>query len=148
MEITVDNFQEFTSYEYLLIDIANNHHSDLDKKTFNERIDWVNNNLGQLEAEAEGHSWKARPLYLKACQTLRKAQQGKPTGHLVGFDAICSGMQIMSALTGCESGAKATGLIDTGKRPDAYTECTTLMINILGHHIPGERKRVKEAVNA
>ena len=66
-------------------------------------------------------------MYLKAVAAVRKAQAGTPTGHLVGFDAVCSGMQIMSALTGCHKGAHATGLVDPNHRADAYTDCTNLM---------------------
>lgn len=136
----------FTGWQYLCLDVANNHHSDLDKKTFEERIQWVTNHLQDLEDEAQDLRWKERPLYLKAVAALRKAQAGKPTGHMVGFDAICSGMQIMSTLTGCYNGAKATGLIDKNRRADAYTECTNKMSHHLGYHITGARKKVKQAV--
>jgi len=136
----------FTGYEYLLIDVANNHHSNLDKQTFEDRIQWVTNHLDVLESEAVGHSWKERPLFIKAVQALRKAQQGIPTGHLVGFDAINSGMQLMSALTGCYEGALATGLVDPDHRADAYTKCTTIMSDVLGRIITGVRDKVKQAV--
>lgn len=136
----------FTGWEYLLIDAANNHYSPLDKQTFEERLEWANNNLAALEAEAEGRSWKKRPLYIKAVQAIRTAQAGEPTGHLVGFDAAASGMQIMAVLTGCEAGGKATGLVDPDKRADAYTDCTEIMAQLLGYHIPNERERVKKAV--
>ena len=138
--------QQFTGYQYLLIDIANNHLAGLNKKTFKERLDWANANLGRLEDEAEGRIWKERPLYIKAVMALRKAQQGEPTGHLVGFDAVCSGMQIMSALTGCHDGAKATGLIDPNHRADAYSDCTRMMSDILGRSLPNMRDSVKQAV--
>jgi hypothetical protein len=138
--------REFTGFEYLLIDCANNHHSGLDKKTFDERLAWANSHLDALELEAEGRQWKERPLYLKACQAIRKAQQGLPTGHLVGFDAVCSGMQLMSVLTGCYAGAKATGLVDTNRRADAYTDCTGIMSRLLQKTLPNMRKSVKMAV--
>lgn len=140
----MDNFKSFTGWEYTLIDVANNF--GLDKETFETRLAWANENLHQLEALAEGKQWKERPLYIKAVQAVRKAQKGIPTGHLIGFDAVCSGMQIMSALTWCESGARATGLIDPDRRADAYSDCTKLMIDILGYHIEGERDKVKNAV--
>ena len=138
--------KEFTGFEYLLIDCANNHHSGLDKKTFEERLDWARKNLDALELEAAGLQWKERPLYLKACQAIRKAQAGIPTGHLVGFDAVCSGMQLMSVLTGCYAGARATGLVDTNRRADAYTDCTSIMSSILGTTLPNMRASVKQAV--
>ena len=138
--------KEFTAWEYLCIDVANNHHSGLDKVTFEERIDWVQNNLNTLEEETKDHIWKERPLYIKAVSALRKAQRGEPTGHLVGFDAVCSGMQIMSVLSGCYNGSKATGLVDQNRRADAYTDCTNIMSNILGNNVSGERKKVKQSV--
>lgn len=142
----MDNFQTFTAWEYLLIDVANNHWDGKDKLTFNERIEWATQNLKKLEDEALGKQWKERPLYLKACMTIRKAQQGLPTGHLVGFDAVCSGAQIMSAITGCKAGGRATGLIDTGKRPDAYTACTNTMGKLMGKVFTAMRSTVKAAM--
>jgi hypothetical protein len=139
--------QTFTGWEYLAIDVANNAPFGLDKKTFEERITWFNENLGTLEDVANyAAKWKSKPMYLKAVAAVRKAQAGKTSGHLVGFDAVCSGMQIMSALTGCHKGADATGLVDPNRRADAYTDCTDLMANELGRHIPGERDKVKNAV--
>jgi hypothetical protein len=137
----------FTGYEYILIDIANNY-GDLDKLLFEERIQWVKDNMADLEALAEATKWKKRPLYLKGVQALRKAQQGIPTGHLVGFDAINSGLQIMSALVGCETGAKATGLIDLNRRADAYKDITDHMVQLLSRHIDDEREKVKTATIA
>jgi len=135
----------FNAYEYLLIDIANQW--GLDKKTFEDRIEWTLSQLDQLELIGELRvSWKEKPLYIKAVQALRKVQTGKPTGHLVGLDAICSGMQIMSALTGCEAGAKATGLIDPDRRADAYTDCLTLMKKDVPTLKDSDRKSIKQAV--
>lgn len=136
--------QKFTGYEYLLIDAANNY--GLDKKLFGERIQWATENLDQLEELAEGKQWKKRPLYLKAVGAIRKAQAGQPTGHMVGFDAVNSGMQIMSTLTGCIAGATATGLIDPNKRADAYTECTDIMSKILGTLMSHDRDDIKASV--
>lgn len=135
--------QTFTGWEYLLIDAANQF--GLDKDNFAPRIAWATENLNQLEDLAEGKEWKERPLYLKAVQAIRKAQRGEATGHMVGFDAICSGMQIMSAMTGCEAGSRATGLIDTGNRPDAYTSVTDAMRDLLGHLRKVDRADAKDA---
>lgn len=138
----------FTGFEYLLIDAANNFHTGLDKKTFEERIQWTTDNLTWLEDLAGITKWKNKPLYLKAVQAIRKAQAGIPTGHLVGLDAVNSGMQIMSALVGCEKGANATGLIDPDVRSNAYAEITENMVKELGTHIPNEADRVKLATIA
>jgi len=58
-------------------------------------------------------------------------------------------VQIMSALTGCHAGARATGLIDTGERPDAYTAVTDAMNRILlsqGLNVNVSRSDAKQAV--
>lgn len=132
----------FTGFEYLLIDIANNF--GLDKMLFNERIEWARNNLDSLESLAD--KAETQPLYLKAVQALRKAQAGIPTGHLVELDAAASGIQIMSALTGCVSGATITGLVDPDVRADAYTILTKTMNGILGGGLEVSRKDAKAAL--
>jgi len=141
--------QTFTGYEYLLIDAANQFGND--KDLFGDRIQWATDNLKSLESLAEQADEPA--LYMKAVQAIRKAQQGLPTGHQVGFDAVCSGMQIMSAITGCESGANATGLVDPNRRADAYTDCMTLMKKRIGNYLnkdaagrEADRSDVKQAV--
>src|SRR5690606_4925526 len=138
--------QQFTGFEYLLIDAANQF--GLDKLTFDERITWATANLDHLEAMARTGEAKTRPLYLKAVLAIRKAQKGIPTGHLVGFDGVCSGVQIMSAITGCRKGATATGLVDPNTRADAYTAVTDRMNEILkdeGITVTVSRKDAKAA---
>lgn len=138
--------QTFTGWQYLLIDVANQF--GLDKDLFEDRIQWAEENLNDLEmiGEARTGKWKERPLYFKAVQAIRKAQQGQPTGHMIGFDAVCSGMQIMSATTGCHSGADATGLVDPNRRADAYTQCTNTMRIWVPALPDNERSKVKPAV--
>jgi hypothetical protein len=137
-------FTTYTAWQYLLIDAANQF--GLDKLTFEQRIEWATKMLADLETLAQDAPKKTLPLYIKAVMAIRKAQQGIPTGHMVGLDAICSGMQVMSALTGCIDGAKATGLVDTGVRPDAYTAVTTEMKSILGAAVDVSRDDAKNAV--
>lgn len=134
----------FTGWQYLLIDVAN--HFGLDKEIFENRILWVETHLDRLEELAEEAPIKTRPLYRKAVMAVRDAQAGRPSGHLVGFDAICSGMQIMSALTGCHKGAEATGLIDTGERPDAYSKTTEEMGRVMGGQYLVDRDAIKQGV--
>lgn len=121
----------FTGWEYLLIDAASKY--GLDKLTFEERIDWATQNLSQLDDAAfiAAGDPDDSPLYQKAVMAIRKAQKGLPTGHLIGLDAVCSGMQVMSVLTGCVAGATATGLVDPDVRADAYTSVTAAMNAIL-----------------
>lgn len=121
-------FKTYSGWEYLLIDAATQYGHD--KLTFEGRIDWTLQNLDCLEGHAEHADTK--PLYLKAVQAIRKAQAGQATGHLVGVDGTCSGIQVMSVLTGCVAGATATGCVDPNVRADAYTACTQAMNDILG----------------
>lgn len=118
----------FTGFEYLCIDLANAF--GLDKLLFPERIQWVRDNMSNLEAMADQAD--SKPLFVKALLAIRKAQAGQPTGHMVGVDGCCSGIQVMSVLTGCVEGAKSTGLIIPNHRADAYTATTTIMNEILG----------------
>lgn len=137
--------KNYSGWEWLLIDAANQGYDD--KKTFEERIEWATQNLDRLEEIAqEKGQWKERPLYLKAVQAIRKAQQGIATGHMVGVDAACSGIQVMSALTGCVNGARATGMVDPDRRADAYGEVTGVMNKILAGGFTVPRKDAKQAV--
>src|SRR5690606_35374385 len=77
---------------------------------------------------------------------IRKAQAKKPMGHLVGFDASCSGIQIMSAVTGCYTGALHTGLVDPDVRADAYSTATEFMNQELVGGIEVPRKDAKSAL--
>lgn len=132
----------FTGWQYLLIDAANQYGHD--KKTFEFRIQWATNELDILESKVAQADNK--PLYNKAVMAIRKAQAALPSGHLVGFDACCSGIQLMSVLSGCVSGAKATGLVDPNARSDAYGEVTNEMGRILGSNVNVTRQEAKEAL--
>lgn len=133
--------QLFTGWQYLLIDAANQF--GWDKDLFEDRIKWAETNLNDLESLA--HVAETKPLYLKAVMAIRKAQAGQPTGHLIGMDACCSGIQVMSALTGCIAGATATGLVDPNVRADAYTSVTKEMNVELGGGLVVSRSDAKDA---
>jgi DNA-dependent RNA polymerase len=135
----------YSGWQWLLIDAAT--HFGLDKLTFEERIQWTLDHLHELENLASEADTK--PLYVKAVMAIRKAQKGLPTGHLVGVDGCCSGIQMMSVLTGCIAGATATGLVDPNKRADAYTDCTAAMNALLAKNntvVNVARKQAKEAL--
>ena len=134
--------QNFTGFEYLLIDLANQ--ADKDKLTFQNRIEWAKDTIPYMESLADTVG-KTKPLYLKACMAIRKAMNKQPMGHMVAMDAVCSGLQIMSVLTNCESGARATGLINPDIRSDAYGEVTQTMEKILGGSINISRDHAKKA---
>lgn len=134
--------QKFTGWEYMLINLANTF--GLDKELFDVRIKWAEDNLHQLESLVDQADEPA--LYQKCVMDIRKVQAGEPTAHLVELDACCSGIQIMSALTGCVAGANATGLVDPNVRADAYTACTKIMEGILGGQMHVSRADSKLAL--
>ena len=132
----------YTGWEYLLIDAASQFGHD--KLGFDARIQWTKENIDNLEAIAD--QAETKPLFIKAVMAIRKAQQGIPTGHMVAVDAVCSGVQLMSVLTGCIAGARSTGLIDKGVRADAYNSLTEAMNTILGGGLTVSRKDAKAAL--
>lgn len=144
-------FKQYLPIEYLCIDVANcvgtQGSFKGDKELFEARIQWVKDNIDQLESFIDVAEDK--PQYIKAVHALREVMLGKPTGHLVALDATCSGIQIMSAITGCHKGADATGLVSS-KRADAYTDVTAAMNSILKlkgfDQIEVPRSDVKRAV--
>lgn len=140
--------QEFTGWQYLLIDLANAFGHD--KEVFEKRIEWAEENLDVLESLIDASAKNgSKPLFAKAVSSIRKTQQGIPSGHLVGFDATCSGIQVMSAITGCIPGATSVGLVDPFVRADAYTLCTKIMNEILasqGLSVQVTRKQAKAAL--
>lgn len=131
----------YSGFEWLLIDAANQF--GYDKMTFEKRIEWSTDKLAILEDFIE--EAETKPMYVKAVMAIRKAQQGIPTGHMVGVDSVCSGIQIMSVLTGCVAGATATGCVDPDLRADAYSSMTDAMGNILGNSVVISRDDAKSA---
>lgn len=135
-------FKTYTGWQWLLIDAANQFGKD--KLLFEERIQWTEQRLAWLEdliGEAEN-----KPLYAKAVLAIRKAQAKEPTGHMVGVDACCSGIQMLSVLTGCIDGARSTGLIDPNRRADAYSDCRDAMREVLGDGFDVARADSKQAL--
>ena len=135
-------FKQYTGIQYLAIDVAN--HFGLDKLEFEERIAWVKTNQEVLESLAD--KAEDKPLYVKSVNHFRKALKGLPTGHTIALDSCASGLQLMSVLTGCESGAYMTGLVDPNKRMDAYSLLTEYMNQLLDTGITVPRKDAKQAL--
>lgn len=101
-EYNPDEFLEFTNWEYLLIELANQYGHGLDKAIYQDRIEFIRENLDileQLEATAETPN-----MFIRAVIWLRKAQANEPTRSVIGFDATASGLQINSLSTRDESG--------------------------------------------
>lgn len=133
---------KYSGYEYMCIDIANQY--GLDKELFETRIQWTQDHLSELEGLSD--KAECQPLYKKAVMALRKAQKGIATGHLVAVDAVCSGVQLMSVLTGCIAGATSTGLVNPNERADAYSKLTEVMEGILGGKVHISRADAKQAL--
>lgn len=110
--------QLFNGLEYLMIDIAGSF--GLDKLTWQERLDWFHKNEDNLE-----NQWKKadKPaMYLAGVEAYKRAKRGIPIGYMINLDATHSGLQMLSVLTGDESGAKLCNIVNDGeKRNDSYT---------------------------
>jgi len=136
----------FTAWQYLLMEAATQHSQG--KETFETRIQWAKDNLHHLESLQDTAEEPA--LYAVAVMAIRKVQAGKPIGTLVSMDAVCSGLQLMSVLSGDLNAARMTGLVDSNRRPDAYTDMTGAMNKLLQKagmaHVAVSRGEAKEAV--
>ncbi|AUV61875.1 RNA polymerase [Pseudomonas phage Littlefix] len=131
----------YSAFEMICIDIANQGWDD--KKLFEERIQWTLDNFRRLTVIDTPK--KERPLYVKAVMALFDCCRGIAIGHMVGLDATCSGMSIMSVLTKCYNGCYATNLIDPNVRNDAYTMVTDHASENLGGGLIVTRQDAKDA---
>lgn len=139
--MTMFNFEPF---EYVLIDVANMFGND--KDTFQDRIKWTVENIKNLEHLTSKVKPKEVPYYVASVQSLRRIQAGKSTGYPVALDACSSGIQLLSVLSGCLTGAGNTGLIDPFTRSDIYTHTTNRMGEVLERAMKHERSDVKKAL--
>lgn len=123
--------------KWLQIDVANQF--GLDKETWTTRLNWFKKNQAKLESLANQAD---KPiLYAKAVSAWRNHEQEKSIEHIIGLDAISSGLQMMAILTGCKTTAKSVGLINTRRREDLYGTVRDEMQEILG--VPIERDTIK-----
>lgn len=136
-------FKKYSGWEWMLINAASL--AGRDKLTCEKRIEWALANLANLESFADD-AGSDKPQFITAVKAIRKAQRKEATGLLVTVDAVCSGMQIMSAISGCINGATATGLVDDDRRPDAYSSVTEVMNMKLGGTLNISRDDAKRAV--
>ncbi len=140
--------QLLTAKEYLKVDIANNY--GLDKKTWDERITWFDENeanLLNLVDEAEESA-----LFYAGLNAWKDMKAGKPIGYAVALDATSSGLQLLACLTGDRSAAELCNVVnymgENGKplRRDAYTVIYHKMLDILGEASRIKRSDTKQAV--
>lgn len=119
--------QKFSGREYLMIDIANSF--GLDKKTWDERLQWFKdheNCLDEMLPQAEDPA-----MYYAGVQAWESVKHGVPIGYPISLDATSSGMQILSVLTGDRRAAELCNVVPTGKREDAYTNVFEIMVDRL-----------------
>ncbi len=132
--------ETFTGTEYIKIDLANQF--GLDKLLWKDRIKWATENDSKLDVLIKDAD---KPyLFAKALSALRDAQNGTPTGFIMGLDSTASGLQIMACLIGCEDTARTVNLINTGQREDIYQMVADTMTKVCGTEIT--RKEVKHPV--
>ncbi|WP_269519490.1 DNA-directed RNA polymerase [Alteromonas sp. BMJM2] len=133
----------FTGKQYVKIALANAF--GLDKELFQTRLDWVETK-SMDELHALVHDADEPAIYLGALLALEDAEAGRPSGFMVGLDACSSGVQIMGAMMNCEVTCKSTGLIDTGRRADIYSDVTNVMNQSPNISVNIPRKEVKPAL--
>jgi len=108
--------QKFTGKQYIMLDIANQ--AGLDKRSWSDRLNWVNNEEKHLQVYADE---VADPiLYKKACRALLACDRGEAIGFPMSLDATASGLQILAVLSGCPYTAMNVNLMPTGNREDIY----------------------------
>lgn len=117
--------QQFTGKQYLMIDIANNF--GLDKKLWDERMKWYEDNQYQLDQLVNKAAEPA--LYFAGVQAMKKVEQKQPIGYGISLDATSSGLQILAAITCDEKAARLCNVINTGNREDAYVNLFHIMKN-------------------
>lgn len=123
-------FSIYSDLDYLKIDIANA--AGQDKKLFEERIDWFNQNIPESVVtlnpkELLEFCQSFNPDDIESIELMFTGLQAyqdywfkRPSGYRCQLDAICSGASIMSALTADKRGLMNTGLYGN-KRGDLYT---------------------------
>ena len=134
--------QRFTPTQYLKIDIANSF--GLDKLTWDERIQWFDDNahhMGTLLNQA-----KEPAMFYAGCKAYNDALNGVPSGYMVSLDATSSGLQLLAVLTGDRKAAELCNVVPTGKREDAYTTIYGMMLDVIQEDGKIDRDGVKEAI--
>lgn len=128
---------QYTPLQYILIAAANAY--GLDKLTYEERIQAVREGLDPTKAE-DPHA------YYKYLTAYNQAIKGQPIHTPIYLDAVSSVLQIISCLGRDYKACKLTGLINTGNRPDPYTDVYNYVQRHLETDVKVTRTQVKDAV--
>ena len=132
----------FTGVEYLKIDIASQFGHD--KMTWDDRINWFNDNeskLLDLMPQADNPA-----LFFAGLQAWEACQNGLPSGYPVSLDATSSGLQFLAVLTGDRQAAQLCNVVNTGDREDAYTRIYEEMLSEIGETGKISREMTKQAI--
>lgn len=134
--------KQFSGRQYLKIDIASSF--GLDKKDWEERIAWFDQNHEKLESLVKQADEPAQ--FLAGVMAYRDMEKGIPIGYACGLDATSSGLQLLSILSGCKKSGTTCNVVSTGHREDAYTKAFQEVNRMLGTQIRYQRKDVKQAL--
>jgi hypothetical protein len=134
----------FTGKEYLMMSIAGNFDGALEKSNWSKRLDWFKSNKTKLHSQVQNSENKSS--YYAGYLAFSNYLKGKPSGHLISLDACSSVIQILACLSGCEKSARLCGVIDTGKREDAYLNFGTVMGALSPIIGSKTRKQLKNAI--
>ena len=135
--LSLFNKKTVTNLNNIKIAVAN--HAGHDKLTWNERIKWFNQ---QLDWDMD--QFNEPILGSKALGAYYDAKNGRKTGYVMSIDATASGLQIMSALSGCKDTARVCNMINTGNREDVYQMIADKMNVRLNGKYGVTRKDVKK----
>ena len=136
-----------TGIDYLKIDIASNF--GLDKKTWNQRIEWYDANESNLYNLVEQAETPA--LFYAGIKAIEKAKAGQASGYPISLDATSSGLQILACLTGDRNAAELCNVLNfseeaVNQRRDGYSVIYNAMVKRIGEEGKIKRDDVKRAI--
>lgn len=150
MDMTIS---QFTGRQYLQIDIASNF--GLDKKTWNQRLEWFAENEDKLDTLVNQADNPA--LFFAGVQAWKDVRAGKSSGYPISLDATSSGLQLLACLTGDSKAAELCNVVNfmepldfsaeaEAQRRDGYTVIFNCMKEVAGESAKIKRDDVKEAI--
>lgn len=128
--------------KYLQIDIANCY--GLDKKSYQERIDYVANNSND-KLVAEGINADSQYEYRNAVEQLFAHQNGYPVEHITYLDCTNQALQLYATLTSCKDTAYLCNISSGDELTDAYGVLANAMNELTGLDI-FDRNNCKKAL--
>lgn len=134
-------FQELTGKQYLKAEIACKFDKTNEKKTWNDRLKAFDKlDIENLQPKDVDES--SNPIGLKAALVAyQDTMNDKPTGYMVSLDAVSSGLQLLSILSGCPKSFSLCGG-QGDKCVDSYTTIHAAM----NTGVKLSRKEVKQAI--